>query len=119
MIHVMIIIIKMMTHIVILTLVIAIKHQRHNGLMMIVTDKPPARGLCAEVGATVSVTSAFASRGGPAKLATVRCTSGGPLCKNWVILIIVQESTEPCLVEGGPYGGVYDDLVCAGHGSCR
>ena len=72
MIHVMIIIIKMMTHIVILTLVLAIKHQRHNGLMIIVTDKPPARGLCAEVGATVSVTSAFASRDGLERLATVR-----------------------------------------------
>jgi len=30
-----------------------------------------------------------------------------------------QESTDPCLVEGGPYGGVYDGLVCAGHGTCR
>ena len=23
------------------------------------------------------------------------------------------------MVEGGPYGGVYDGLVCAGHGTCR
>ena len=34
-------------------------------------------------------------------------------------LITLQESTEPCLVEGGPYGGVYDGLVCAGNGKCR
>ena len=36
-----------------------------------------------------------------------------------MILLIFQESTEPCMVEGGPYGGVYDGLVCAGHGTCR
>merc|ERR1719357_230133 len=30
-----------------------------------------------------------------------------------------QESTEPCVVEVGPYGGVYDGLVCAGHGKCK
>ena len=67
---------------------------------------------------TASARSASAIRAGPAKLATARLTPSW-IWKVGQCTITLKESTEPCLVEGGPYGGVYDGLVCAGNGNCR
>ena len=82
-----------------------------------VTTASLARGGCAEVGVTASAKSASANQDGPVKLAIARLVVSRKL-DGWYESSF-QESTEPCKVKGGPFGGVYDGLICAGHGTCK